>query len=596
MPPLHPSLAFFGKAGLWLAIVWLFASRLSTQPIWWAIAGSLLIACPITAVGLYGRVVRKTIDLTVFKKSGWIFRLWSGNLLGLLIWVVLGISLAWLTLLRLSLASWEEWVFLSAATLVYWIAYRICCRKLVRELNREYLVSCFAVRPSGICTMLLAGIAYGFIIWQFGYEETYATMKEALSAKREQMPDMHGSPLLEQALMLMTASDAATTYFAGWISNGNPVALKGLNFLTAIAPLPAVVLGVSAFSVRWREYGRLLSLPSQDDVPPPISSMRVGVSSALLVLVVGFIYVPAVANLDDKVRRNPEIKGALQSGETKLVELIDGKHVRPGTKDALDATVQRSILELGRERAALESKINEIFLQMKHNTDSYLDWYYSLAGEYARLGAMLTGKIEKLMTAKLQEHLDKGSLSQNLKQYVHQTMNVQQGLPGKLRPELEAIIESRRVDVTDGKFKVVAAYSLKDFKFPSPIVDRIPVEARLGGGAGATGVATLIAYKTSQKAIFKLAAKTIAKMAAKRAAGVAIGAGIGAVLGSVVPAAGTAAVGAIGGVVGGLAMDKALISLEEAINRENFKKEIVEEIEKYRTEFIQRLGLSDRAH
>jgi hypothetical protein len=148
MSRLRSGLAFLAKAWLWLAVVWVFASLLPGQPIGWAILGTLVIAIPSMLVGLYGRVIRKTKSLSVYKESGWIYRLLSGNIIGVLFWSVLGIAAAWATLLRLSLAGRNDWLFLAGTAGLYWVAYRVMNRIMSRELKREYLIGGTSLRPA----------------------------------------------------------------------------------------------------------------------------------------------------------------------------------------------------------------------------------------------------------------------------------------------------------------------------------------------------------------------------------------------------------------------------------------------------------------
>jgi phage tail tape-measure protein len=73
------------------------------------------------------------------------------------------------------------------------------------------------------------------------------------------------------------------------------------------------------------------------------------------------------------------------------------------------------------------------------------------------------------------------------------------------------------------------------------------------------------AAKVANKGVFKTAAKALSKMAASKAVAVLGGAAVGAAIGSVLPGVGTAVVGALGGVIGGLAIDGALLRLEEVL-------------------------------
>jgi len=75
--------------------------------------------------------------------------------------------------------------------------------------------------------------------------------------------------------------------------------------------------------------------------------------------------------------------------------------------------------------------------------------------------------------------------------------------------------------------------------------------------------------------------KVVGGKALSSSAGAAAGAGIGAAAGTVVPGVGTAfgaVIGAAIGITAGVSVDKLLIELEEMWSRDQFKAEIMKEI------------------
>ncbi len=111
----------------------------------------------------------------------------------------------------------------------------------------------------------------------------------------------------------------------------------------------------------------------------------------------------------------------------------------------------------------------------------------------------------------------------------------------------------------------------------------------VAGGLFAKKVAAAIAVKSGFKAAVGAAGKiALGKVVGGTAAGAA-GAGIGAAAGSVIPGAGTAAGAAIGFVAGlaaGVVLDKAMLNLDEAINREAFLQEITGALNEQRNEVL----------
>ena len=87
------------------------------------------------------------------------------------------------------------------------------------------------------------------------------------------------------------------------------------------------------------------------------------------------------------------------------------------------------------------------------------------------------------------------------------------------------------------------------------------------------------------KLVLKVAAKAPLKALASKAAG---GAVAGAAAGSVLPGAGTVAGAVAGTVIGittGISIDGALLEIEEALSRDDFRREIVTAIREARRDF-----------
>ena len=107
----------------------------------------------------------------------------------------------------------------------------------------------------------------------------------------------------------------------------------------------------------------------------------------------------------------------------------------------------------------------------------------------------------------------------------------------------------------------------------------------------AVGVAQAVTKKLAAKGAFKAAAK----VAAARAASV-VGAVVGGAIGSIVPIAGTTAGaiagGAIVGLVFGVGADALLLELDEAMNRSEFRAELVEVLNQERQRMLDMINPS----
>ena len=143
--------------------------------------------------------------------------------------------------------------------------------------------------------------------------------------------------------------------------------------------------------------------------------------------------------------------------------------------------------------------------------------------------------------------------------------------------------------------------SLEDILEPPLHQDFVPAAHRLfGAAAGATGVAggigsvivKKITAKVLAKPILKLAAKAMLKPFLTKALG---GALTGAAAFSFAPVVGTAVGAAGGAVVGigaGVLLDGASLKVEEALRRDDYRRELVSTIREAHREFVdQYLGL-----
>ena len=156
------------------------------------------------------------------------------------------------------------------------------------------------------------------------------------------------------------------------------------------------------------------------------------------------------------------------------------------------------------------------------------------------------------------------------------------------------ILERNRVDAQQTEVEVVLTDSLEDVIQPFSYKDFVPAVLRfgiagVGGSAAGAGVARIVAHKVTAKMFGKSLIKVAAKAPIKALASkVGAGALAGGVAGTVVPIAGNAVgavVGILFGIGGGIAIDGTLLKFEEALARDEFRREIVATIREARREF-----------
>jgi hypothetical protein len=237
----------------------------------------------------------------------------------------------------------------------------------------------------------------------------------------------------------------------------------------------------------------------------------------------------------------------------------------------------------------LEAQIDLAFSQMESSVDGYLDWYYSLSGEYMRLGKLMTGEIEKYMEDKLAEELGQTEALKPVLAGLEVALANHKVIVDEYQQEVRKILAANQMQVPEFGAKGVPGISTDRILILPTHFDVVAMKGRVVGGVAAAGISAAIVAKIVSKGMFKAAGKALSKLAISKVASTTGGAAIGAAIGSVVPGVGTVAGGVVGGAVGGLVVDKLLLKLEEAISREDFKNEILVSIHESREEFKRKL-------
>ncbi|MDZ4251254.1 MAG: hypothetical protein U1A72_01605 [Sulfuritalea sp.] len=588
-PPVIGFRPFLVMALVWLALAYLAGQQIASLPFGFVVISVLIFAVPVALSGAYSSAVNQTRVVSYYKTSGRAYKLLSGRVIRSILWVIWALTTSFFMLLQFSIYSSLEWMALLLVVPVYWLAHQYSHRFLSVELKKRYVITdCSIVWARLWCPAIMI-VIYAGLILVFSSVQNYASLSEALAAKRSGIPEIAGSAVAQVALRLMSFADGIKAYLAGDLKQFGeylPLLLKVIGgyvvFFNACATF-------ACFVIPSREYRRVFGPVSDDDTPAPLPKNRVALASALITFVAIFVYVPLFAQLEKWTGDHPKVIEAIKKVE-RQAERIDGELYNPGTIEKLEAAKFVALGKLNVSRAKLDGQIDRAFDQMENNVDRYLDWYYSLMAEYVRLAKLMTGEIEGYMERKLYEQLQQGEAFKVVSDAIAAALASHKNVMAEYHQTEKAIMDaSRMVLPTGAEAKVVKDMSLNDILSLPTHLDVVAFEGRAAGGAVATGVSAAIAAKVASKGVFKAAAKALSKMAVSKATAVVGGAAVGAAIGSVLPGVGTVAIGALGGLIGGLAVDKALLKLEEVIRRDEFKNEILVAIREARVALKARL-------
>ena len=89
-----------------------------------------------------------------------------------------------------------------------------------------------------------------------------------------------------------------------------------------------------------------------------------------------------------------------------IVEKIGQDYYSPGTREQINEVHREAVRELGEEVKRVQFEVDATFKRLEdYAVDEYLDWYYSLAGEWLRLFKLVGGveRLEDYLAKKVRE-------------------------------------------------------------------------------------------------------------------------------------------------------------------------------------------------
>ena len=270
------------------------------------------------------------------------------------------------------------------------------------------------------------------------------------------------------------------------------------------------------------------------------------------------------------------------------VDEIDGVLYKEGTRILID---DEKVYFTAKTKAELEEIANEYFDEMTVNVDAYLDWYYSIGGQYSQLWNMIKGIVDRnieeaigdLMEEKMAELIvPSHDIAERMETVIAENDELFRQAVGHILDE-NKIIEKRNEE-----YIVASSVSLEDLvqaNLPSTVFSP-SINAAIGVGAGtASGIIIgRIASRSIRSAAGKLAVKAASKPILNKLGGAKIGGAIGTIAGPL----GTA-VGILGGFIAGEVVSWATIKLDESLNREEYRISIVEDIEIERSQVLSQI-------
>ncbi|GAA8621331.1 hypothetical protein KYTH76_04200 [Helicobacter pylori] len=260
---------------------------------------------------------------------------------------------------------------------------------------------------------------------------------------------------------------------------------------------------------------------------------------------------------------------AIKTAHTKTILEILPDPIPDLIKNNLDSHQQEisDLLSSSKDKmySKVDAQIDNLFDPIENNMDKFLDWHYSLKGNYSELALLVAKKlglsVEDALFNKLQEKLLGADYKQRLKTMTDNISDAFISLLHQHKKDTEKIATQGVADIP----QVVESLKNIDDQIERDLQLKMGFAAAIGAtaGVGAGALMKKLAPKLVEKLGTKLGAKFLAKF------GIAVG--------------GLSTLGA----------DVALNYIDEWLHRDEFKKEILNNIneakknlkESYKTDF-----------
>lgn len=577
----------------WLVLCWGIGTIASGSPLWVLILGTLVAAAPLLGYGLYRITLNRIARAHKFSRRGLLYAIISARTLGYILCFLFSAFFGFFLLFWLAALNNAELLLIAALVAVFPFLYGVMQRQLAKEY-RSFAATSNALLLSALLSSACLTLLYALILF---FQGPFTNLDSSLdSSSLAAILASYGTLSLnsESSYLAQVMSHYAGAmglikdYIAvqAWSASGYIVAgyLAG-----TFAMLFHVCAALSGFLIPATEYRRIITRLDDSESPPPVPLKSALSASMWATLLIVFI-VPGVINeLELELRSNPAHVARLSDAEKHALgfaERIDDLFYRPGTIRAAEEVINELQSRIEQNRQQLAEAAATGFDAVRDNVDRFLDYYYSLPGEYLRFAALLTNNLE----TRLQQDLSRNLMENDPFAAYENILSTQLAEDQELRREYQAALDrtlaSNQVAPPSDPGFVLEARSMEGLRIP--VLESIELgggtdtSTRATAGAISGAIVAPIVGKVAAKGTLKLASQALLKSVSVKVSSGAAGAAAGGVIGSVIPGAGTAVgigVGFVSGLLAGFGVDALLLKLEENFNRAEFRQQILATID-----------------
>ncbi len=605
-------------AVVWVGSIYAVSRHWAVEQLLFVGIGLLLLGVPMCLAGICSGTLRRQRKLSaMFRQRGWLYRLLLGRWPRVLMWSMWGLGMSAVLLLQLHFYDRVGWAVLVLIVPLFSVVFTVMQRRLSNAgMHEDVAVTQALAGSRWLCAALITLLYVVAMTW-LGDPPRHATIEVAIAARTEVANEWAGNALLGEALRGLAYFHGVEAFVLGQ--------LRAMDVASGWWLFALLVMGIGNFALLYNACLALscFRIPRAAFIRAelyPRSNSSVFTIAVVATFLPVFILLPMLAQFEPMASEIAERREQVENTATPIVEevlrveRIEGDATcdaegwnndtgsvclyRRGTIEEIRSARTDAASLVGAAADELRREVDVAFDRLENEAvEEYLDWYYSLAGEYGRLWMLLrggTGRLEAHLTEKGNETFGQEERFRGVSAAIERVFVVDGQARTAYESAVRVILDRNRLELGQTQVEIVLTESLEDILQPSFYQDFIPAAHRfgvagVGGTAAGAGVARIVAHKVTAKmvgkSLIKLAAKAPVKALASK---VGAGALAGGVAGSVVPVAGTTVgvvVGVFAAIGGGVAIDGVLLELEEVVGRENFRHEIVAAIREARQEF-----------
>jgi hypothetical protein len=567
--------------GLWLvfavfALIYL-TSLAGMVPCWGLFVLISLVAWPIWQYRVEYLMLRRRLVLEGVMQPASLVRkaFWRGTISRAL-QVVFSLCLAWLLLVLLAGLSMQHWLMLAVDGVLLALISVPVRRGLAGSINAQHLGAIARRWPLLLVNGVVLGLAIMLIdFFLVGAPDTrllaWSTLAERvyLDTYNDAGCVLWGTSAGAAAALEALAWHGSQLLIPNLPDTGSRLIAWGFFLLRAATVawlVTAVLLGVSIMVER-----RAQRLRGHN----PGNTVSRAFIITIILLALPFIYASVILNELDW-------PGPGHPGES-AAGMIDPCGVDAARREQLlaqlDSDVEATHVQA---KQAVDEKIRQgvdvLFADIEQGVDHYLDWYFTVLGEYQRLAAVFTDDVAQTMREQLEQYLFAGSnFDAQLGTLDSELAQMTAARFAQLAPQLRDKLAGSTCET--GRFSLAPLSSLNHDTL------RASVAATSGVGTGivaskalASKTTAAVVGKVAAKKSFQTGAALATKTLAKKGSSTLLSAGAGTAL-----CAPTGPVAILCGVTAGLVtwftVDKVLVELDEALNREEMRADILQVLE-----------------